>query len=129
MAGQPFNPAVLADLEGLANRGYTGGFFQRHPDAAYQNYLDSHSMPRSGRYVGKALGWDADRGLMEVLVKNRFEAGDTIEVILPEGNARQTVTRMENAECAPITVAPGDPHHVWIDLPASAVGAFVARVG
>lgn len=126
MAGRPFDPAVLADLEGLANRGYTGGFFQRRPDALYQNYSDSHSMPRGGRYVAKALGWDARRGLMEVLVKNRFELGDAVEIVLPGGNRLQTVTRMENAAGEPVTVAPGDPHHVWIDLPETAVGAFVA---
>ncbi|MEI8038566.1 MAG: tRNA 5-hydroxyuridine modification protein YegQ [Verrucomicrobiota bacterium] len=129
LAGRPFDPAVLADLDGLANRGYTGGFFQRQPDAAYQNYGDSHSLPGRGRYVGKALAWDPARRLMEVLVKNRFEAGDTIEVIQPDGNARQSVARMENAAGEPIRVAPGDPHHVWIDLPESAVGAFVARLG
>jgi U32 family peptidase len=49
-------------------------------------------------------------------------------VILPGGNTRQTVSRMENAPGEPIGVAPGDPHHVWIDLPQSAVGAFVARL-
>ncbi|MCX6867633.1 MAG: U32 family peptidase [Verrucomicrobia bacterium] len=128
MTGRPFDPAVIADLEGLANRGYTGGFFQQQPDAAYQNYADSHSVPGRGRYVGKALGWDAHRGLMEVLVKNRFGAGDVVEVILPGGNTRQTVTRMENSDGISITVAPGDPHHVWIDLPENAVGAFVARL-
>ncbi len=128
LAGRAFDPAVLADLEGLANRGYTGGFFERHPTAVYQNYVGSRSETGTGRYVGKALAWDAGRGLMEVLVKNRFDLGDTLEVILPDGNTRQTVARMENADGAAITVAPGDPHHVWIDLPESAVGAFVARI-
>jgi putative protease len=129
LAGKGFDPAVLTDLEGLANRGYTGGFFQRHPsDVIYQNYTDSHSSVGTGRYVARTLAWDASRGLMEVLVKNRFELGDTIEVILPDGNSRQTVSRMENAEGEPVKVAPGDPHHVWIDMPESALGAFVARV-
>jgi putative protease len=64
---------------------------------------------------------------MEVLVKNRFETGDTVEIVLPDGNSRQTVTRMENAAGETITVAPGDPHHVWIDLPQAATGAFIAR--
>jgi putative protease len=128
MAGKPFDPSVLADLEGLANRGYTGGFFQRHADKDYQNYADSHSTPGGGRYVAKVLGWDTSRGLMEVLVKNRFDLGDTLEIVLPNGNTRQVVNRMENSEGEPITVAPGDPHHVWIDLPESAAGAFVARV-
>ncbi len=128
LAGHPFDASVLTDLEGLANRGYTGGFFQRQPHAAYQNYADSHSVPGHGRYVGQALAWDRMRGLMEVLVKNRFEIGDTIEVILPSGNVRQFVARMENCEGERIGVAPGDPHHVWIDLPESAVGAFLARL-
>ncbi len=128
LAGRPFDPGVLLDLEGLANRGYTGGFFQRHPDALYQNYADSHSVPGSGRYVGKALAWHVARGLMEVLVKNRFDLGDTLEIIQPTGNARHTLARMENAEGTPIGVAPGDPHHVWIDLPEAAAGAFIARL-
>jgi putative protease len=127
-AGRAFDPAVLADLDGLANRGYTGGFFQRHQDAAYQNYAESHSVSGSGRYVGKALGWDVGRQLMEVLVKNRFETGDRIEVILPTGNVFQTVGRMENVAGESIQVAPGDPHHVWIDLPENATNAFIARV-
>jgi len=128
LAGRAFDPTVLADLESLANRGYTGGFFERHPTSVYQNYAGSRSETGTGRYVGKALAWDSGRGLMEVLVKNRFDLGDTLEVILPDGNARQIVSRMENADGAAITVAPGDPHHVWIDLPESAVGAFVATI-
>lgn len=128
-AGRPFDPAVLTDLEGLSNRGYTGGFFQRHPHAAYQNYTDGRSLPGGGRYVARALGWDAARGLMEVLVKNRFDAGDTIEIILPGGNVRRKVGRMENEAGETVTVAPGDPHHVWIDLPENATGAFVAKIG
>jgi putative protease len=128
MAGKPFDPAILADLEGLANRGYTGGFFQRNADPLYQNYSEGRSIARGGRYAAQALAWDASRGLMEVLVKNRFDLGDTLEVILPSGNSRQTVSRMENAEGQPLEIAPGDPHHVWIDLPQSAAGSFIARV-
>lgn len=127
-AGREFDPAVMADLEGLANRGYTGGFFQRHPSSDYQNYEDSHSSPGSGRYAAKALGWDAGRGLMEVQVKNRFDKGDVIEIVRPGGNERQVVEVMQDREGAEIEVAPGDPHHVWIDLPEDAAGAFVARV-
>ncbi len=128
-AGRPLDPAVLTDLEGLSNRGYTGGFFQRHPHATYQNYTDGRSLPGGGLYVARALCWDSARGLMEVLVKNRFDAGDTIEIILPGGNVRRMVGRMENQAGETVTVAPGDPHHVWIDLPENTVGAFVAKIG
>lgn len=127
-AGRPFDSTVLTDLDGLTNRGYTGGFFQRQPAASYQNYSDRHSVPGSGRYCGQALAWDPDRGLMEVQVKNHFEAGDTLEVVLPSGNLRQTVARMENADGSALTVAPGDPYRVWIDLPQRAAGAFLTRL-
>jgi putative protease len=39
VAGKPLDPTLLRELEGLANRGYTDGFYQRHHDAEYQNYL------------------------------------------------------------------------------------------
>ena len=39
VAGRPFDPQLLGELDGLANRGYTDGFYQRHHDADYQNYL------------------------------------------------------------------------------------------
>jgi putative protease len=129
LAGRTFDPMVLADLDGLSNRGYTGGFFERHPDSSLQNYEVGRSLPGTSHYVGKALGWDPERRLMEVLVKNRFDAGDMLEVIHPSGNLRQPVTRMENAAGESIPVAPGDPHHVWIDLPEETSGAFVARIG
>ena len=31
VAGRPFNPALITELEGLANRGYTAGFLERRP--------------------------------------------------------------------------------------------------
>ena len=30
LGGRPFRPELLRDLEGLANRGYTEGFYRRH---------------------------------------------------------------------------------------------------
>ena len=128
MAGRPFDPAILSDLDNLSNRGYTGGFFQRKADASYQNYADGCSLPGGSCYVGKALAWHDDRRLMEVLVKNRFDVGDIIEVIHPAGNTLLTVSHMENADGGRIITAPGDPHHVWINFPDNAVGAFVAKV-
>jgi putative protease len=34
---------------------------------------------------------------------------------------------MENADAAEVQVAPGSGHTMWIPLPETAVGAFVAR--
>ena len=53
--------------------------------------------------------------------------GDRLEIIHPAGNSDVQLTQMENAEAQPMTVAPGSGHTVWLPLPESAVGAFVAR--
>jgi putative protease len=118
---------LLGQLEGLANRGYTSGFFQRHTPEATQNYLRGYSESGRSLYVGDAMSFDAARGLLQVQVKNRFSVGDWLEIIHPQGNHDVQLTHMENAEAQAVEVAPGSGHTVWLPLPESAVGAFVAR--
>ena len=127
VAGRPFNPQLLGELEGLANRGYTDGFYQRHHEADMQNYLRGHSESGRSLYVGDVVNWDAARGLAEIDVKNRFAVGDRIEVIHPSGNLELLLERMENTEGVPISVAPGNGHRVWIPLPGELPGALLAR--
>ncbi|MBK9442612.1 MAG: tRNA 5-hydroxyuridine modification protein YegQ [Comamonadaceae bacterium] len=127
VAGRELDPALLGQLEGLANRGYTSGFFQRHTPQETQNYLRGYSESGRSLYVGDVLSFDAARGLAEVRVKNRFAVGDWLEIIAPTGNVDVQLTHMENADAQAMQVAPGSGHVVWLPLPASAVGAFVAR--
>ena len=127
VAGRALDPALLGELEGLANRGYTDGFFQRHHEHEYQNYLQGHSKSGRSIYVGDAEHFDPARGLMEIKVKNRFAVGDRLEAVHPDGNRTWVLTRMENAAGQPVEVAPGIGHRVWIDLPSDTAGAFLAR--
>lgn len=127
VAGRPFDPGLLAQLEGLANRGYTDGFYQRHHDAEYQNYLRGHSESERSRYVGDAAVFDPVRGLMRVDVKNRFEPGDRLEAIHPSGNRSWVLSRLENKNGEAMPAAPGSGHQVWVDLPAELEGAYIAR--
>jgi putative protease len=127
VAGRELNPELLGQLEGLANRGYTSGFFQRHTAEETQNYLRGYSESGRSLYVGDVMSFDAARGLAEVRVKNRFAVGDWLEIIAPTGNMDVLLERMENGEALPIDVAPGSGHTVWLPLPPSSVGAFVAR--
>jgi putative protease len=127
VAGRPFDPTLLGELEGLANRGYTDGFYQRHHEHEMQNYLRGHSESGRSLYVGDVIAWDAARGLAEVEVKNRFSVGDRIEVIHPTGNFEVSLARMENIDGAAISVAPGSGHRVWIPLAGELTGAMLAR--
>ncbi len=126
VAGRPFNPALLADLEGLANRGYTDGFYQRHHTHEYQNYLRGHSESKRSQYVGDLVGYLGDWA--EINVRNHFAVGDQLEIVHPSGNQTIALTSMRNLDDLPVSVAPGSGHRVRIQLPGGLEGALVTRL-
>ena len=131
LAGRDFNAGLVTQLDDLANRGYTAGFYDRHPDQEYQNYLTGLSQMGSSQYVGDVTGY-VD-GLAEIEVKNRFSVGDRVEIISPTGNEIVSITTMEKVgadKTAQATdVAPGNGYRVRIPLPVGKEGAFLARLG
>jgi putative protease len=127
VAGRPFNPELLLELEGLANRGYTGGLLERRPSQDYQNYITGHSVAHRSQFVGEVRSVRED-GWAEVETKNRFAVGDTLEVIHPSGNRRVKLERMTSLEGAPVEVAPGSPVRVWVPLEGPSEGALIARM-
>jgi putative protease len=119
VAGRAFNPALYGKLENLANRGYTEGFYQRHPDQDYQNYLHNNSRHLRQQFVGEVMNFDQAQGVGEVLVKNKMAVGDKLEIIAPEGNQDIIVTHMESLKGEPMQEAPGGGYEVKIPLPAA----------
>ena len=126
VAGRPFNPKLITELEGLANRGFTSGFLERRPSQDYQNYESGHSDIGHSHFVGEVR--TVTDGWAEVEVKNKFLVGDQIEVIHPSGNHIVTLEQMRNLENEPIAVAPGSPLQVRIPLEARYAGALLARL-
>ncbi|CAD85890.1 MULTISPECIES: tRNA 5-hydroxyuridine modification protein YegQ [Nitrosomonas] len=124
---RPFDPALLGQLEGLANRGYTDGFYQRHHSQETQNYLRGHSESSRSQYVGDIEHVDATTGMAEILVKNRFQTGDRLEIVHPSGNRVIQLEQMQDLEGNAVSVAPGSGHRVRIPLSGDIEKAFVAR--
>ncbi len=128
VAGHPLDPSLLGELEGLANRGYTDGFYQRHHASDTQNYLRGHSESNRSQYVGDITGFDVANGMAEVLVKNRFQVGDRLEIIHPSGNRVIKLEQMQNLDGETVEVAPGSGYRVKIPLTGEIEKAFVARL-
>ncbi|WP_039052279.1 tRNA 5-hydroxyuridine modification protein YegQ [Comamonas thiooxydans] len=126
VAGRPFNPHLITELEGLANRGYTGGLLERRPANDYQNYETGHSVLQRSHFVGAVRGY-AD-GMAEIETMNRFAVGDTIEVIHPQGNRQVKLEKMFNLEGQPVEVAQGNPVRVRIPLEGPVEGALISRL-
>ncbi|RUO39839.1 U32 family peptidase [Aliidiomarina taiwanensis] len=119
VAGKPFNPALLTELDGMANRGFTEGFLRRHirPEEM-QNYATSHSTGQQ-QLVGELMAAEKKEALqwLQVEVKNRFSVGDTLVLMTPQGNTRFQLENMQDKEHASISLAPGSGHQVWIPAP------------
>ena len=118
VAGRPFDTRLLAELENLANRGYTDGFYVRHHTQDYQNYMKGASSGERQQYVGEVDGYDAATGLAEIDVKNKICVGDRLELITPQGNRKFVLEHMEGCNGASLDEAPGGGHRVRIPLPA-----------
>ncbi|MFN3881413.1 MAG: tRNA 5-hydroxyuridine modification protein YegQ [Nitrincola lacisaponensis] len=116
VAGKPFNMELMDVLENLANRGYTEGFYRRHVHDEYQNYETGNSIGVHQQFVGEVLEHNADTGMLQIDVKNRFEAGDTLELMTPAGNKRFRLEELLDRKGARIEVAPGSGHRVSIPL-------------
>ncbi len=107
VAGETFDATLLGILENLANRGYTDGFYQRHHSHEYQNYLHEASRSHRQQFVGEVQSFDRNKGMADVLVKNKLRQGDRIEWISPDGNRDQVVEYMEDPDGNHLREAPG----------------------
>lgn len=121
LAGRPFDESLMHKLDALANRGYTDGFYTRKKSSATQNYAEGSSRFDMQRFVGEVSAFDTASGMAEVIVKNKFAVGDSVELISPAGNRTFTVSAIHDAKYGrPMDVAPGSGHTVRIPMPFAA---------
>jgi putative protease len=119
VANRPFDMAMMDELEGLANRGYTEGFYRRHPPAEYQNYERGASRGDLQQFVGDII--DADGAWLTVNVRNRFETGDRLELLRPQGNCAFELETILGRDGHKVDAAPGSGHVVRIPVPQETV--------
>ena len=117
-AGVPFDMGVMDTLENLANRGYTEGFYRRHVHDEYQNYESGSTQKGNQQFVGEIL--DVNGQQITIDVKNRFETGDTLELMTPNGNHAFKLDHIENKHGESVAAAPGSGHVVKIQAPEGA---------
>jgi len=117
LAGRPFNMDLMLSLDGLANRGYTEGFYRRHVPEDYQNYRTSSSDNHSQRVVGEILSMDAETRLAEVEIKNKLVVGDQVELMYPGGSHHFVLEAMQDRSGKAVDIAPGSGYQVRIEIP------------
>jgi putative protease len=101
-----FDPAWLEAIGKVSHRNYTTGFMFGSPGAAGQHY-GAGIYQRSHIFVGLVRDYDHSTGLALVEQRNRFAVGDSLEVMVPDGNDFiQKTTEIIDAEGCPVEAAP-----------------------
>jgi U32 family peptidase len=113
--GKKFDMHLMDELEKLASRGYTEGFYRRHVHDEYQNYQQGNSMPTTQQLVGDIIDCKEDKLLIQV--KNKFQLGDSVEVMTTRGNRHFEIGFIESKQGQAKSEAPGSGHIVWINRP------------
>ena len=128
LAGRPFDWGLLGELENLANRGYTDGFYQRHHTAEHQNYVQGYSKSNRSLYVGDIVAYDAEKGFADIEARNKFAVGDKLQIIHPTGNQDIVVEAMQNKKGESIQEAKGSGYFVRLPIQAQSLqNAMVAK--
>jgi putative protease len=125
LLGQPFDMGLMDELEGMANRGFTEGFYRRHPPGEYQNYERGISTSSKQQFVGAIL--DRNENWLTVDVKNRFEAGDRLQLMTTSGNISFALPTIIDRNGNASNEAPGSGHIVKIPVPEAANPADINR--
>ena len=126
LAGKSFDPALMTQLEGLANRGYTEGFLRRHVHSEYQNYEHGSSNFDHQIFCGEVLEHQGD--YIKIDVKNRFVVGDSLELMTTSGNITFTLTEIKDKKGNQIEDAKGSGHIVEIPVPADVDMSFALLI-
>ncbi len=117
--GREFNMQHMETLEGLANRGFTEGFYRRHPPKAFQNYESGFSSSDQQQFVGEVLHYDNASTLLKIDVKNKFLVGDKLELMTPTATIGFKLAAMFGKNGKKIDCAPGSGHIVSLAIEIS----------
>lgn len=120
-AGKMFDMGLMDTLENMSNRGYTEGFYRRHVHDEYQNYNRGASISTQQQFVGEITS--SDPQWLTIEVKNRFQIGDELELMTPEGNFTFTLNSITSLKGEPRDDAPGSGFIVKIPVPVGVTNA------
>jgi len=117
-AGKDFSMDLMDDLEGMANRGFTEGFYRRHVPDEYQNYETGNSTSTKQLFVADVTSAELETKKLTLEAKNKFSKGDSVSLLTPAGNLSFTLGDMLNhKDQKPIESALGSRYCVDVIVP------------
>ncbi|MBN1494588.1 U32 family peptidase C-terminal domain-containing protein [Candidatus Peregrinibacteria bacterium] len=131
--GKTYDPKLMAELEKIANRGYSPGFLKGVLDQNDIHY-EKNEPVQTHKFVGVIRDTREHKSLKkylyEVEIRNRVEKGDSIEIMTPEGVKKSKILSIYDLKKPEeIGVAHGGAGNKFIELKEKLQkGAFLRKI-
>ena len=94
LSGKHYDKTLNDELFKVKHRSYTTGFYLGQPEQNYET-----SQPENGyKFVASVLGYDKDKSMVIVEMRNRFEEGEELEIVSKNGLFTLTPNKIYDAE-------------------------------
>lgn len=77
LSGKPYDEELVKELEKITHREYTSGFYLGKAEQCYETSKPANEY----RYCADVTGYDEEKGLLEIVQRNRFYEGDELETV------------------------------------------------
>lgn len=77
LSGKPYDEELVKELEKITHREYTSGFYLGKAEQCYETSKPANEY----RYCADITGYDEEKGLLEIVQRNRFYEGDELETV------------------------------------------------
>ena len=116
-AGEKVPTEVMNEIWAVANRDYITGFLEANPREQGENFEHSHSEHQTHLFCGIVDGFNNMNNRATIKVRNRFEIGDEMELMSPEGTVAFNLAAIYGSDGEPLAIAHGGGQDVEIELP------------
>jgi putative protease len=117
LMGSKVDELTKQEVKAVANRGYVSGFLEKNPVDRGQNYEASHSNDHTHTFTGIIDNYDKDTKKAVIRVRNRFQKGDRLELVILDKTIPFKVETIEDLEGNSLDVAHGGGIDVKINIP------------
>jgi len=129
LAGKPFDPAWMREVESVSHRPYDTGYFfsDSHTNA---NVTAQTGYIREKAYLATVLSYSPKTKLAYCVQRNKYTLGDTAELLTPgKTGIPFTPTVLYDEQMNPIPSTPHAGMHFYIDIPFGAREGDILRSG
>jgi putative protease len=117
LESKPFDNKLMDEIHAVSSRSYITGFLVRNLKGNSINYNNSNIKSPTHQFCGLIKKIGRKERMAKIIVRNRIETGNQLELVTPNGIYPYTVEKMFSVEGKPIKIAHGGGAEIYLPIP------------